>query len=129
MNNNIINIATVLGDYDGLAASLTSNEVNTSMVSGLTVTKSADKPLWIEGLLTYTITVDNATGLDFVAPTITDILDPTLVTLVEGSITVGELPIEETAYTYDELTGTLTITLDDIVAESNVVITFQVEKM
>ena len=96
------------------------------MIAGLTILKTADKQNWASGNLQYTITITNGAKNAFETPTITDILDPTLIKLVKDSVEVDGKKVE---YTYDETTGELKIVLDTIATETNSVITFQVQKV
>lgn len=120
------NIANVTGTYDSIPTTLTSEAVITEMIAGLTILKTADKQNWASGNLQYTITITNGAQNAFETPTITDILDPTLIKLVKDSVEVDGKKVE---YTYDETTGELKIVLDTIVTETNSVITFQVQKV
>ena len=98
------------------------------MIDGLTVTKTANKMVWADGLLTYTIVINNKADLSYTTPVITDILDTTKVEFVNESVTIDGVKAETSKYTYEESTGTLTITLDDIEATGSTTITFQVSK-
>ena len=120
------NIANVTGTYDSVPTTLTSEAVITEMIAGLTILKTADKQNWASGNLQYTITITNGAQNAFETPTITDILDPTLIKLVKDSVEVDGKKVE---YTYDETTGELKIVLDTIATETNSVITFQVQKV
>ena len=120
------NIAKVTGTYDSIPTALTSEAVITEMIAGLTILKTADKQNWASGNLQYTITITNGAQNAFETPTITDILDPTLIKLVKDSVEVDGKKVE---YTYDETTGELKIVLDTIATETNSVITFQVQKV
>ena len=42
------NIANVTGTYDSVATALSSEAVITSMITGLTIVKTADKQNWIK---------------------------------------------------------------------------------
>ena len=53
------NIASVTGTYDSVATALSSETFITSMITGLTIVKTADKQNWSSGYLTYTITITN----------------------------------------------------------------------
>lgn len=79
------NIASVLGEYDVLPISVNSEVLVVSLISGLTVAKSANKMVWADGTLTFTIGVDNQTEKSYTAPVITDVLDINLVSFVAGS--------------------------------------------
>ena len=120
------NIAKVTGTYDSIPTALTSEAVITEMIAGLTILKIADKQNWASGNLQYTITITNGAQNAFETPTITDILDPTLIKLVEDSV---EVDGKKANYDYDEATGELKIVLDTIATETNSVITFQVQKV
>ncbi len=74
------------------------------MIAGLTILKTADKQNWASGNLQYTITITNGAQNAFETPTITDILDSTLIKLVKDSVEVDGKKVE---YTYDETTGEL----------------------
>lgn len=122
------NTVSVLGNYNNIPTEINSEAVVVSMIDGLTVTKTADKMVWADGLLTYTIVINNKADLSYTTPVITDILDTTKVGFVNESVTIGGVKVETSKYTYEESSGTLTITLDDIEATGSTTITFQVSK-
>lgn len=122
------NTVSVLGNYNNIPTEINSEAVVVSMIDGLTVTKTADKMVWADGLLTYTIVINNKADLSYTTPVITDILDTTKVGFVNESVTIDGVKVETSKYTYEESTGTLTITLDDIEATGSTTITFQVSK-
>ncbi len=128
METELTNTATVLGNYNSIPTEITSTALVVTMLSGLTVTKSADKPVWSEGNLTYKIEINNATTESYTSPVITDILNPTLITLVKDTIKVDDIPLENSQYTFDESTGKLTITLSDITSQAKKTVTFEVSK-
>lgn len=128
METELTNTATVLGNYNSVPTEISTTALVVTMLSGLTVTKSADKPVWSEGNLTYTIEINNATNESYTSPVITDILNPTLITLVKGSIKVDSTVLEESNYTFEDSTGKLTITLPDITSQSKKTVTFEVSK-
>ncbi len=120
------NIANVVGTYDSVPTTLTSEAVITDLIAGLTIVKTADKQNWASGNLTYTVTVTNNAENAFETPTFTDILDPTLIKLVKDTVTVNDKTAE---YTYDPTSGELSITLETIATSASSVITFQVQKV
>lgn len=122
------NTVSVLGNYNNIPTEISSEAVVVSMIDGLTVTKTADKMVWADGLLTYTIVINNKADLSYTSPVITDILDTTKVGFVNESVTINGVKAETSKYTYEESTGKLTITLDDITATGSTTITFQVSK-
>lgn len=119
------NIATVVGNYDSVPTTLTSEAVITEMIAGLTIVKTADKQNWATGTLTYTVTITNNADSAFESPTFTDTLDPTLIKLIESSVQVNG---SEAEHTYDSSTGVLSIPLETIDTTVSTVITFQVQK-
>lgn len=122
------NTVNVLGNYNSIPTSLESEAVVVSMIDGLTVTKEADKMVWASGVLTYTITINNTATESYTSPVITDVLNPSLVTFVSGSVMLNNEKLEESNYTYEASSGTLTINLPDITSSSKSEITFQVTK-
>ena len=128
METNLNNTVSVLGNYNNIPTSVSSQVLVVSMIDGLTVTKSADKMVWADCVLTYTIVVDKKTTESYTSPVITDVLDISLVSFVSGSVTVDDEKLDESKYTYAEDTGTLIISLSDILPSSSSTVTFQVTK-
>ncbi len=120
------NIANVTGNYDAIPTTLTSEAVITELISGLTILKTADKQNWASGNLTYTVTISNSAENSFENPKFTDILDPTLIKLVENSVKVNGTDAQ---YEYDPTTGMLTVELETIAKDASSVVTFQVQKV
>lgn len=128
METELNNTATVLGNYNSIPTEISTQALVVTMLKGLTATKTADKMIWSDGLLTYTIVVSNDTDYDYVGPVITDILDISLISLVDDSVTVDGVKISTPQYTWDSSSGKLSISLTDIEAKGKKTITFQVEK-
>lgn len=128
MTNNLSNTVTVLGNYNEIPTSISSQALVVAMIDGLTVTKTADKMVWTDGVLTYTIEVDNKALESYTSPTITDVLDISLISFVNDSVTIDGAKAEESKYTYNDADGTLTISIPDIAASGKCVVTFQVSK-
>ena len=121
--------AQAAGFVDSVSTALT-GAVTIRLVEGLVLTKTSDKASWADGLLTYTITIDNTDGTDpYTGVIVSDILNPAIVVLVNSSVTVNGTASSD--YTYDPVTGELVIastsplTVDPGEAA---VITFQVQK-
>lgn len=128
METELNNTATVLGNYNSIPTEISTQALVVTMLKGLTATKTADKMIWSDGLLTYTIVVSNDTDYDYVGPVVTDILDISLISLVDDSVTVDGVKISTPQYTWDSSSGKLSISLTDIEAKGKKTITFQVEK-
>lgn len=128
--NELINTATSVGEYEGLSTEMTTEAVVTQLVDDLGIVKTADRESWATGNLTYTITIDNQSGNPYVTPVVTDTIDPTLATLVDGTVTInGTSATSPTDYTFDVVTGLLTVNLPDVAATSTTVIEFEVERV
>ncbi len=128
METELSNSASVLGNYNNIPTEISTQTFVVTLISGLTVTKTADKVIWSEGNLTYKIEVINQTDLPYTSPVITDILNPTLIALVNNTIKIDDNIISSSLYTYEEDTGKLTITLPDIESKGKKVVTFEVSK-
>lgn len=126
--NELENTVTSVGNYNNIQTTLTSNTSKVNIISGLTLTKEADKQNWSDGYLTYIITIDNQTNQNYASPVITDIIDTTLVEFVPDSVTIDNVKAPQEKYSYNDATHTLTINLDDVTPSSSTTLTFQVEK-
>lgn len=96
---------SVLGNYNSIPTSINSDVTLVTMITGLTVTKTADKPIWTDGILTYTIIVDNKSQNTYTTPIITDMLDINLIEFVDNSVTIDG--VTSSTYTYDSESGKL----------------------
>lgn len=128
MDRELENIASVVGTYNNLPTSMTSQALVVAMIDGLSITKSADKQSWVDGSLTYTIKIDNQATQSYENPVITDVLDNTLVDFVEDSVYIDGEKATASQYTYDSETHTLTINLSSIESNTSSTVTFQVSK-
>lgn len=128
MEQTLTNTVRAVGNYNSIPTAITSTASVVTMISGLTITKTADKQIWAEGNLTYTIKIDNQSEKTYTEPKITDELDTTKVTFVENSVTIDGSTADTSKYNFDSDTNTLTITLDDIAATESCTVTFQVSK-
>lgn len=128
MEPELSNVVTALGNYNGVSTSISSEANLVTMIGGLTIVKNADKTVWADGTLTYTITINNQTSVAYTTPVITDVLDGNLVTFVNDSVTIDGAKAESSQYNYDTSTNTLTVTLEDLASSSSKAITFQVTK-
>ena len=128
MDSQLNNLATAVGTYNGVATSLTSAVSVVTLISGLTITKTADKQTWADGLLTYTITINNNATESYVSPVITDVIDNTLVDFVADSVTIDDVKATSSQYKYDSNTHTLTVNLADITPSQSSTVKFQVTK-
>ena len=128
MEAELSNVVTALGNYNGVSTSISSEANLVTMISRLTIVKNADKTVWADGTLTYTITINNQTSVAYTTLVITDVLDGNLGTFVNDSVTIDGAKAESLQYNYDTSTNTLTVTLEDLAPSSSKTITFQVTK-
>ncbi len=126
METELSNTVSAVGNYNEIPTSITSLASVVTMISGLTITKEADKPIWADGLLTYTITVDNQATETYTSPVVSDVINTTLVDFVVDSVTIDGVAATSSEYEYTG--GTLTVKLTDIGPSSSKKITFQVKK-
>lgn len=128
MEKELNNTVTAVGNYNDVPTSITSAVSVVTMIDGLTITKSSDKQNWASGNLTYTVIINNQSEKPYNSPEVKDVLDTTLVDFVENSVTIDGQAAEQSDYTYDDGSGTLTINLSDIAVSESKTITFQVKK-
>lgn len=128
METILSNTVSALGNYNDVPTAMASEAVLVTLLDGLKITKTADKPVWADGVLTYTIVLTNDETKPYTAPVVTDIIDNTLVDFISGSIMIEGVAATDDQYSYNENTHTLTVLLDDIAATSTRTITFQVKK-
>lgn len=121
----LTNIAAATGFYQNFPTSIESKPLSTILLSDLTIEKTADKRVWADGLLTYTITIHNKGMFLFSEVICTDILDPELISLTPDSVYVNGV---KSSYQYDPYSGLLNIFLEDDISHESVTITFCVEK-
>ncbi len=128
METILSNTVSALGNYNDVPTAMASEAVLVTLLDGLKITKTADKPVWADGVLTYTIVLTNDETKPYTAPVVTDIIDNTLVDFISGSVMIEGVAATDDQYSYNENTHTLTVLLDDIAATSTRTITFQVKK-
>ena len=119
------NQADLSGSYGALAVPVvfSSNSVTTTIIQGLTATKTVDKTHWVNGPLLYTIKIDNNSGDTFTKGVLTDIIDTSLATLdtVYGVEINGS---KSSDYTFTA--GSLSVNLPDVEDGGSATVTFQV---
>ena len=128
METILSNTVSALGNYNDVPTAMASEAVLVTLLDGLKITKTADKPVWADGVLTYTIVLTNDETKPYTAPVVTDIIDNTLVDFISGSVMIEGVAATDDQYSYNENTHTLAVLLDDIAATSTRTITFQVKK-
>ena len=61
-------------------------------------------------------------------PTVTDVINTNLVKFLDGSIVINNTVVTSQQYNHDDPSHTLTVTLDEVAANSITTITFRVDK-
>lgn len=128
METELKNTVSATGNINEIPTLINSEASVVTMLSGLTITKTADKTVWADRLLTYTITISNQTTVPYVTPIVKDILDTSLVNFVDDSVTIDGVKATAEEASFDTATSTLTVNLTDIEAAGTKTITFQVTK-
>ena len=126
MEKELRNTVGAKGNYNSIPTSITSVASVVTMVEGLSITKTADKLVWADGELTYTIVITNDADQTYENVVVTDILNITLVELVDKSVTIDSVQATTGEYEYND--GTLTVNINDIVASESKTVTFKVTK-
>ncbi len=128
MEKILSNTVKAVGNYNDIPTSITSAATVVTMISGLTITKTADKKVWADGNLTYTIIIENKSDNSYNTPEIKDVLDENLIEFVEDSVTIDGQKASSSDYEFDSSTSTLTINLTDIAVSTSKTVTFEVSK-
>ena len=116
METKLKNTVSATGNINEIPTLINSEASVVTMLSGLTITKTADKTVWADRLLTYTITISNQTTVPYVTPIVKDILDTSLVNFVDDSVTIDGVKATAEEASFDTATSTLTVNLTDIEA-------------
>lgn len=121
----LTNQADFAGSYGTGAAPVvfSSNAVTTTIVQGLTATKTASKTYWVNGPLLYTIRIENNSGDTFTKGVLTDVLNTDLITL-DSAYGVEINSSKTSDYTFTS--GNLSINLPDLEDGGVATVTFQV---
>ncbi len=128
METELKNTVSAKGNYNNIPTSITSTTSVVTMIDGLTITKTANKLVWVSDNLIYTIIVNNQTEKIYESPIVTDILDDNLIEFVNDSVTIDEVEATSSEYNYNDATHTLTINLENIEPSTTKTIKFQVRK-
>ena len=126
--NELSNVASATGTYDSVPISLTSNTNVVKILDGLTLTLSADKTYWKDGNLLYTIIINNETDIKYETVTISDVLNKSYISFIDGTVQINGAYATSGEYNYNEGTSTLTINLASVEAQTKTTITFNVKK-
>jgi len=76
------------GGYPYVDTAMTA-AVTVQLVDGLNMNLETDRTYWVNGLMKYTATISNSSGVDFTDPDLTFALNPTVMTFVEDSVKIS----------------------------------------
>lgn len=122
----IKNMASISGKVDNINIKANSKEIRISIITDLKIIKKANKKAWATGNLTFKLEISCPNGELNYNILIKDILDPKLISLISGSLTINDIPAGFGFYTYDKVSGLLIIKIDNVNLPLN--INFQVRK-
>lgn len=120
----LTNQADFAGSYGAAANPVTfsSNQVSTTIIQGLTATKTADKEFWVNGPLLYTIKVQNSSGDTFTKGVLTDTLDSVVTLDTTFGVKINDAATSDFTFTG----GVLSVNLPDMVDGGTLTVTFQI---
>lgn len=119
------NTGTFEARFENESINFKTNENDTTLISGLTATKTADQKFWLNGPLIYTVTVTNELGSALSDVVFIDHLDPSAIAL---DLSYG-VYVDDSSVNYNFYTGKLSVDLHTIQEGQTVVITFRVVKI
>lgn len=105
METELKNTVSATGNINEIPTLINFEASVVTMLSGLTITKTADKTVWADRLLTYTITISNQTTVPYVTPIVKDILDTSLVNFVDDSVTIDGVKATAEEASFDTATS------------------------
>lgn len=123
---NLKNYSIVKGFYRNNLIELISNEVIVSLNDGFIFKKLANKRIWTTCNLKFTLFIDNINNSNKFSFNIMDVLDPSYLELITGSVTINNVPAAFKDYSYDSETGLLSFFLNDVFLP--ITINFKVRK-
>lgn len=125
MAKTTLNQADFSGSYgaDSVPITFVSNQVTTTIITGLTATLSASKQYWVDGPLLYTVVVANNSGETYSKGVLQDTIDTANVTF-DTDYAVQINGQKTTDYTYSG--GLLSVNLPDVSDGASLTVSFQV---
>jgi len=120
-----LNQSDFTGSYGTEAVPVTfaSNQVTTTIISGLTATLTANKQYWVDGPLLYTVVIENNSGETYAKGVLADKLDTQNVAF-DNDYGVQINGQKTSDYTLTE--GLLSVNLPDVSDGESLTVSFQV---
>lgn len=124
--NTVSNNFVVTGKINDLTTEVTSNNISVEVPSSsLSITKSADKNIWSDGILKYSVTITNNSSSNITNGIFKDIINPSYANVIPSSVLVNGSALP---FTYNKVTGQLEIRNLNINAGESITITYSVSK-
>lgn len=124
--NTILNNFLVTGKINNLDTTITSNIISVEVPSSqLSISKLANKNIWSDGILKYSITITNNSNSNIINATFKDVINPKYANVIPSSVLVNNSSYQ---FTYNKVTGQLEINNLNINANEIVTITYSVSK-
>lgn len=124
--NTILNNFLVTGKINNLDTTITSNIISVEVPSSqLSISKLANKNIWSDGILKYSITITNNSNSNIINGTFKDVINPKYANVIPSSVLVNNSSYQ---FTYNKVTGQLEINNLNINANEIVTITYSVSK-
>ena len=105
--NTILNNFLVTGKINNLDTTITSNIISVEVPSSqLSISKLANKNIWSDGILKYSITITNNSNSNIINGTFKDVINPKYANVIPSSVLVNN---NSYPFTYNKATGQLEI--------------------
>ena len=124
--NTVLNNFLVTGKINNLDTTITSNIISVEIPSSpLSISKLANKNIWSDGILKYSIIITNNSNSNIINGIFKDVINPKYANVIPSSVLVNGSTLP---FTYNKATGQLEINNLNINANEIVTITYSVSK-
>lgn len=124
--NTVLNNFLVTGKINNLDTTITSNIISVEVPSSpLSISKLANKNIWSDGILKYSITITNNSNSNITNGIFKDIINPKYANVIPSSVLVNN---SSYPFIYNKATGQLEINNLNINVNEIVTVTYSVSK-
>lgn len=124
--NTVLNNFLVTGKINNLDTTITSNIISVEVPSSpLSISKLANKNIWSDGILKYSITITNNSNSNIINGIFKDVINPKYANVIPSSVLVNNSSYQ---FTYNKATGQLEINNLNINVNEIVTVTYSVSK-
>ena len=122
--NTVLNNFLVTGKINNLDTTITSNIISVEVPSSpLSISKLANKNIWSDGILKYSITITNNSNSNITNGIFKDVINPKYANVIPSSVLVNN---SSYPFTYNKATGQLEI--NNLNTNEIVTVTYSVSK-